>query len=154
MQAQANWLIHDHRRFEAALQDCEDAAGAGDWKAAVKVFHSFVDDLKLHMRMEDEVIYPVFREEVQDPHDELSELIDEHVHLARLLTDLARVMKNKDFDHLEESLVPLYQAMTAHNAHEERVLSRMGSQSLVNRRDEIIRRLGALQGGARRVWEF
>ncbi len=149
-----NWLVHDHRKYEAALEDCESAAGAGNWKEAVRLFYDFVEDLKLHMRMEDEVVYPVFREEVEDPDDELGELMDEHDDLARLLTDLATVIKNKNYDHFEVSLTPLYKAMVEHNEHEEQVLSRMGSDSLLTRRDEILQRLEELQPGAARVWEF
>ncbi len=154
MPEKANWLVHDHRKYEAVLEDCESAAGAGDWKEAVRLFYDFVEDLKLHMRMEDEIVYPFFREEVDDPENELGELMDEHDDLARLLTDLATVIKNKNYDHFEESLIPLYKAMVEHNAHEEQLLSRMGSDSLLTRRDEILQRLEAMQPGAARAWEF
>ena len=149
-----NWLVHDHRKFEAGLRDCELAAGAEDWKAAVALFQGFAEDLKLHMRMEDEVIYPLFRREVADPDNDLGELMYEHDTLVRLLNDLVRVIRNRDFDHFEESLTPLYQAMTEHNSHEEVVLSRMGSDSLLNRRDEILRQLETIQPGVGRAWEF
>lgn len=155
MQNDSNWLVHDHRKFEETLKECEDAAGAGDWKAAVNLFDGLVDDLKLHMRMEDEVIYPIFREEVDDPEDELGELVDEHDDMARLLNNLVKVIKNQDFDHFEESLTPLYQAMTEHNRHEEQVLSRMSNNTLLNRRDEILNQLQAIRpGSSSRVWEF
>jgi len=150
----SNWLVHDHRKFEAALRDCELAAGAEDWKAAVALFQAFAEDLKLHMRMEDEVIYPFFRREVADPDDDLGELMYEHDTLVRLLNDLARVIRNRDFDHFEDSLTPLYQAMTEHNVHEESVLRRLGSDSLLSRRDEILRQLETIQPGIGRAWEF
>ena len=154
MAEKTNWLVHDHRQYEQALRDCEEAAGAGDWKVAVRLFYACAEDLKLHMRMEDEVVYPVFREEVDDPQDELGELIEEHDDLARLLNDLAIVIRNHDFDHFEDSLDPLHQVMTRHNAHEEAVLSRMGEDSLLTRRDEILRRLEAIQPAAAREWVF
>lgn len=151
----ANWLVHDHRKYEAALQACEFAAGAEEWKEAAKLFYDFVDDLKLHMRMEDEVLYPFFKEEVGDPEGEIARLSEEHDDIVRLLHDLAAVIKQKDFDHFEESLKPLYRAMTEHNAHEEAVFSRMGGEALLTRRDEVLRRLEALEPQAgRRVWEF
>ncbi len=151
----SNWLVHDHRRYEAALEACEIAAGAEDWKEAVQLFYGFVDDLKLHMRMEDEVLYPFFKEEVGDPNDEIAVLSEEHDYVAHLLHDLAAVIKRKDFDHFEESLKPLYRAMTEHNVHEEAVLGRMGSDSLLTRRDEILQRLEAMEPHAgRRAWDF
>lgn len=51
-----SWRVHDHHRFESMLRECELAAGAQNWKATL--FKDVIDDLKLHMRMEDEVIYP------------------------------------------------------------------------------------------------
>lgn len=150
-----NWLVHDHRKYEAALKACEIAAGAEDWKDAARLFREFVDDLKLHMRMEDEVLYPFFKEEVGDPDDEIGRLSDEHDDIVRLLYDLDAVIRQKDFDHFEESLQPLYRAMVEHNAHEEAVFGRLGEGSLLTRRDEILRRLEALeQKAARRIWPF
>lgn len=151
----ANWLVHDHRKFDAALQACEFAAGAEDWKEASRIFRDFVNDLKLHMRMEDEVLYPFFKEEVGDPQDEIAALSDEHDQIVRLLRDLAAVIVNKDYDHFEESLKPLYQALTEHNEHEELVFSRLSGHALLTRRNEILRRLEALEPQAgRRVWDF
>ena len=57
MNKDANWLVHDHRKYDEALKDCEFAAGVEDWKTAIKLFNIFVEDLKLHMMME--CIYPV-----------------------------------------------------------------------------------------------
>jgi hemerythrin superfamily protein len=151
----ANWLVHDHRKYEAALDACEMAAGAGEWKEAVRLFNNFVDDLKLHMRMEDEVLYPFFKEEVGGQDDEIADLSYEHDDLARLVRDLATVIRHKDFDHFEESLRPLYRAMIQHNAHEEAVFGRLGGETLITRRDEVLHRLEALQPPeARRVWDL
>jgi hemerythrin superfamily protein len=107
------------------------------------------------MRMEEEVLYPFFKEEVGDPEDELDDLNYEHDKLAGLLLDLAIVIKHKDIDHFEECLKPLYQTLIEHNAHEEVFFSRMGDHDLLTRRDEILRRLDAMQTGKKqRVWSF
>jgi hemerythrin-like domain-containing protein len=148
-------MVHDHRKFETALENCEIAAGAHEWKEAIRLFNNFTSDLKLHMRMEDEVLYPLFESEVGDANEDLAELNDEHDTLVRLLNDLACVIKNRDFDHFEESLEPLKQAMFEHNAHEEAVFKRMGTTSLLERRDEILARLNAISEAAgQRNWEF
>ncbi|MDZ7803250.1 hypothetical protein [Thiohalophilus sp.] len=57
-----NWLVHDHRRFEETVKQCELAAGAEDWKTAVQLFNSVkIDDLQLHIQMEDEDDLSVFQ---------------------------------------------------------------------------------------------
>lgn len=150
-----NWLAHDHRRYEAALEECEMAAGAGEWKEAIRLFHAFVEDLKLHMRMEDEVLYPAFVAEVKDSAGAIADLSEEHDRIAGLMRDLAYVIKRNDTDHFEASLIPLYQAMTGHNAHEEEVLLGVGHEALLMRKDEILARLDTLAAGqGRRVWDF
>jgi len=155
MSDSSNWLIHDHRNYEAALKACEIAAGVEEWKEAVQRFDDFVADIKMHMRMEDEVLYPFFKEEVGDPNDEIGELTDEHDRVAQLLRDLAIVIKNKNYDHFEECLEPLYKTLTEHNAHEEAVFRRMSDHALLTRRDEILRRLEALhEAPRRRKWDF
>jgi hemerythrin superfamily protein len=155
MSETSNWLVHDHRKYQAALEACEVAAGVREWKEATERFNAFVDDLRLHMRMEDEVLYPFFKEEVGDPEDEIGELSYEHDKLARLLRDVAIVIKHKDYDHLEECLKPLYDALLEHSTHEEAVFSRVSDHALLTRRDEILRRLEALQAGAQhRRWDF
>ncbi len=154
MKEPTNWLVHDHRKYEAALEECEMAAGAGDWKAAIRLFQEFVDDLKVHMRMEDEVLYPAFVESVDNSAEAVADLSDEHDRIAQLLHDLAHVIKRNDMDHFEDSLTPLYKAMTTHNEHEEQVLLGMGNDSLLMRKDEILARLKTLTTDQGRVWDF
>lgn len=151
----ANWLVHDHRKYDAALQACEFAAGAEDWKEAARIFYDLVEELKLHMRMEDEVLYPFFVKEHGDSQGEIAALSSEHDTIVRLLKDLAAVIKNRDFDHFEESLKPLYEALTEHNEHEEQVFSRLSGHALLARREEVERRLATLMPqDIKRVWDF
>jgi len=150
-----NWLVHDHRKYEAALEECEMAAGAGDWKDAIRLFTGFVEELKLHMRMEDEVLYPAFIEEVSGAASAIADLSEEHDHIAQLLHDLAYVIKRNDMDHFEDSLIPLYRAMKSHNEHEEHVFLDMGNDALLMRRDEIMARLQSLESNTpHRSWDF
>lgn len=151
----ANWMVHDHRKYDAALDECEVVAGAGEWKNAIQLFNTFVNDLKLHMRMEDDVLYPVFEEEAGDPEGDIAALAEEHDDIVRLLRDLAYIIKTNDFDHFLESLVPLHKAMIQHNEHEEAVFLSMGSDSSFMRRAEIMDRLKKMQNKeGRRIWDF
>lgn len=38
MPEKADWLVHDHRKYETVLEDYESAAGAGNWEEAVRLF--------------------------------------------------------------------------------------------------------------------
>jgi hemerythrin superfamily protein len=155
MNRDENWLIHDHRKHDEALEDCMSAADASDWKTAVELFNNFVEDLQLHMRMEDEVLYPLLRQESNDADDSLALLGYEHDDIVRLLRDLAQVIKLKNFDHFEESLEPLHKAMVEHNDHEEIVFMSLGTESVLLHREEIIAKLEAISPQpAQRDWSF
>lgn len=152
---QINWLVHDHRKYDDALDECEMAADAGEWKNAKRLFNDFATDLKLHMQMEDDVLYPLFIEDNGDPDGAITDLSEEHDYLVRLVNDLAYIIKANDFDHFLDSLEPLHKAMNQHNKHEEEVFMNMANQSILMRRDEILERLHAVQtqhGG--RSWDF
>ena len=151
----SNWLVHDHHKYDAALDECEMAADVGEWKNAKRLFLDFVTDLKLHMQMEDEVLYPLFVEENGDPDGVITHLSDEHDYLVRLVHDLTYIIKANDFDHFLDSLEPLHKAMKRHNKHEEKVFLDMANQSILMRRDEIIERLKAVQNKqGERIWDF
>lgn len=150
-----NWLVHDHRKYEAALREVELAAGAGQWEEAERLFREFVDDFKLHMRIEDEVLYPMFRESVAESGEDIDSLTEDHNDIARLLHDLAYVLRHREYEHFEDSLAPLYQMMLDHDAYEEEVFSRFGEHSLLARRDEAVARLNRMQpSDNRREWSL
>ena len=150
-----NWLVHDHHKYDAALDECETAADVGEWKNAKDLFQNFVSDLKLHMQMEDEVLYPLFIEENGDPDGVINHLSEEHDYLVHLVHDLAYIIKSNDFDHFLDCLEPLHKAMKQHNEHEEKVFLNMANQSILMRRDEIIERLNALKKtSSGRIWDF
>ena len=153
--ASNNWLVHDHHKYDAALDECEMAADVGEWKNAKDLFQNFVSDLKLHMQMEDEVLYPLFIEENGDPDGVINHLSEEHDYLVHLVHDLAYIIKSNDFDHFLDCLEPLHKAMKQHNEDEEKVFLNMASQSILMRRDEIIERLNAVKKtSSGRIWDF
>lgn len=150
----SNWLVHDHRKYDIALEECEEATAAGEWENAKHLFYDFVTDLKLHMQLEDEVLYPLFVEENGDPEGLITHLRDEHDYLVRLVNDLDTIIRANDFDHFMDSLKPLHSAMNRHNEHEEKVFLSMAHQSILMRRDEIIKRLHSVQNKqGKRIWD-
>jgi len=151
----SNWLVHDHRKYDALLDECETAADVGDWKNAKRLFNEFVSHLKLHMQIEDEVLYPLFVEECGDPEGVIDYLSEEHDYLVSLVHDLAYIIRANDFDHFLDSLEPLHKAMNQHNEHEENVFLNMANQSILTRRDEIMGLLHSIKdehGG--RGWDI
>ncbi len=151
----SNWLVHDHHKYDVALDACETAADVGEWNNAKRLFQDFVSDLKPHMRMEDEVLYPLFCEESGDQDGVISHLSEEHDYIAHLVHDLAYIIRNNDFDHFLDSLEPLHSALKRRNEHDEKVVLNLANPSILMRRDEIIARLKMVEDKhRRRVWDF
>jgi iron-sulfur cluster repair protein YtfE (RIC family) len=157
MNNSSNWLVHDHQKYDAILDECEMAADAGEWKNAKSLFQNFITELKLHMQMEDQVLYPLFIEENGDPNCVIKHLSEEHDYLVRLVQDLSYIIKANDFDHFLDSLEPLHKAMNEHNEHEESVFLSMANQSILMRRDEVMQRLAAVEnkkGSRNRIFDL
>jgi len=43
----SNWLVHDHKQYDAALAQCEEIAEEGLWDEALRIYKQFVENLKL-----------------------------------------------------------------------------------------------------------
>ena len=63
----SNWLVHDHLKYDAILDECEMAADARESEECESLFQNFVKQLKLHMQIEDQVPYPLFIEDNGEP---------------------------------------------------------------------------------------
>ena len=67
----------------------------------------------------------------------------------------AHVQLEIGHEFIEESLVPLKKVMIEHNAHEEAVFRKVGSSSLLEKRDEILARMSAVgTEKSQRKWGF
>lgn len=140
----SNWLVHDHTKYDAILEECETAADIGEWKKAKELFQKFVFDFRLHMQMEDEILYPLFLEENGDPDGAIEQLSEEHHSLIRLVRDLSYIIRNNDFDHFLDSLEPLHITMKQHNENEEKVFLNMANQTILYRRNDVLEKLSSM----------
>lgn len=140
-----DWLVHDHRRYDQALDRAEAAAEDGDWKEALNLFRELLEDLRHHMALEDEVVYPLLEKETGDPYGEIAGLREEHANLERLLESAVTVVRNRDIDQLLDSMRPLHRALADHSAWEEEVLRRLGGTALTCDRERVERALAELR---------
>ena len=155
MNSKSNWLVHDHHMYEETLENCLEAAEVNDWKDAVALFKKFLDDIQLHMRIEDDVIYPLIADKHGDIGDKVARLNDEHDDIVRLANDMVHVIMTKDFDHFERSLEPLYKVLSRHNRHEEAVFLSAEVETILLQRDEIMMQLEAISPQSQgRNWDF
>ncbi len=144
-----DWLAHDHHRFDEALARAQEAAEDGAWDEALRLLTELLEALALHMRLEDEVVYPALERETGDPEGELAGLRDEHRQLESLMEGARTVARERDIDHLLEALVPLRRTLREHARYEEEALARLGGEALRRNREAVLAALAALERDAR-----
>jgi len=136
-----NWLVHEHSLYEDLLSRCTEAIEIEDWKSADMLFGRMVSHLKRHMAMEEEVLYPAYEAAAHAPQGPTGALREEHDHIVRLITDMARVIKTRDSDYVLECMTHLEKQMIKHHEKEEDLFLPMASHILEASRDEISRKL-------------
>ena len=81
-------LTSDHRQVDAMIAELEKAGESGAGSAAYKsTFEQMVDALNLHMRAEEEILYPAMRQ-FEEEKEMVIEAYDEHNTVKGLLTQM------------------------------------------------------------------
>jgi iron-sulfur cluster repair protein YtfE (RIC family) len=141
MNDSVDWLNHDHRKYEALLLRCQIAAENEDWEDVEKGFEELAKDLKTHIVMEENILYPAYEFETNTPSGPTAALRREHDEIVRLLRDLSRVIPTRNSEQLLESFAPLERAMELHHDKEEEIFLPMAGHALLGKRSEILERL-------------
>ncbi len=155
MSSDDNWLIHEHSLYENLLSRCTEAAEIEDWKTVNTLFKKMVTHLKRHMALEDEVLYTAYETSTDAPQGPTGALREEHDRIARLVTDMARIIKTRDSDYVLECLAHLERQMIKHHEKEEDIFLPMASHILDARREEISQQLAEFDASKiQRKWEI
>lgn len=124
-------LTADHRRgdrlFDAALR----AAGQADWSACHEQFSAFVQALRHHMGIEEEVLFPAF-EQATGIHGSGPTWVmrQEHRQMLAALEQIAAAIAARDAENFDALTQSFAARMAAHSAKEERVLYPMCDEML------------------------
>jgi hemerythrin-like domain-containing protein len=155
MNSTDNWLVHEHSLYENLLSQCHDAVEIEDWGTVNLAFNELVTHLKRHMALEEEVLYPAYEATVHAPQGPTMALREEHDHIVRLIQDMARIIKNRDSEHVLECLVHLENHMIKHHEKEEDIFLPMASHILRESREELSRKLNEFDvSQIQRKWDI
>lgn len=136
-----NWLLHDHRRYEDLIRECEQLAAARDWQATERHLHDLVALLKGHFLMEEAVLFPAYEELVDTPKSPTRHLRTEHDQVRQHLAALSQAMRTQDLEGFLDTFMHLKQVMDVHHEKEEELFLPMAGHALLERRDEVMARL-------------
>lgn len=142
------YLTADHRRCDDGFAAAEEAVALGAWEAADAGFAAFRDAMFRHFAMEEEVLFPAFEEATGNPAGPTQVMRSEHQQMREVLARMGASLEARDGDQyggLGETLLIL---MQQHNIKEEQILYPMSDRALGSVRDDLLRRMEAVPGGA------
>lgn len=155
MNSSDSWLVHDHSLYEDLLTECQGAVESEDWRSADEIFNKLIKHLKHHMALEEEVLYPAYDATVSHSPAPTEALQDEHDRLVAMVCDIARVIRNRDSEHMLDCLEQLEKAMIIHHEREEDIFLPMASHILEANREQLSQQIHEFDPSrAKRKWDI
>ena len=116
-----SYLAWDHDRLDQALRSVSAAVKNGRFEEASARYDRFESGLRRHLRVEEELIFPVFeaRSGMAGPTDVMR---DEHRHVRQALDVMRRGLQLSDAGGYEDGLRFFDSVLPDHNAKEEHIL--------------------------------
>lgn len=105
-------LEQDHRKVEKLFEQIKESKGA----ARAKFVQRLVSDLRLHMKVEESIVYPAIAKQVDDGNDMVDEAKSEHKGARKALDDVEKLSPDKPgFD----GALTMLEAGISHHVEEE-----------------------------------
>jgi hemerythrin-like domain-containing protein len=116
------YLSWDHDRLDAILQSVRARVGAGDWEAARREYAPFHDGLDRHIRLEEEILFPLFEERTGMRGGPTAVMRVEHLEIRGALGAMRDALGRGDAGLFQDGLAHLLAVLPDHNVKEEQVL--------------------------------
>ena len=149
------YLAWDHDRLDELVAEVTAAARPGKWRDAAKRFAEFRHGLLRHIRMEEDLLFPLFEKRTGLPRDEgpTAVMREEHGEIQALLGEIGKIVERGSEGHADESrralerpLRALLDLLVEHNLKEEQVLYPSLDHMLSeDERDALVRKMMAVR---------
>jgi len=116
------YLGWDHARIDSLLRMAADAVGEGRFEDAAREYERFETRLLRHLRVEDELLFPVFEARSGIVGGPTSVMRDEHRLVRRALTLMRGGVGGREAGAFRDGLRFFESVMPDHNAKEEHIL--------------------------------
>jgi len=140
MSSIAETMARDHQGCDEVFANAEQAAADQDWPALEKQYGIFLNSMKRHFAMEEEVLFPAFEHETGMTSGPTEMMRHEHQEMRGLFDQMQAAIAAGDADEylgLSETLLVM---MQQHNRKEEEILYRMMDQALASEAASLLAR--------------
>ncbi|MBI4509887.1 MAG: hemerythrin domain-containing protein [Deltaproteobacteria bacterium] len=136
-----SYLEWDHRRLDNLLESTRALVLLGHFSAAVTSYGQFLKGLTRHIRIEEEILFPIFEEHTG--HSGPTQVMHhEHQLIHGALSAIGEAIDSQDPRRFEAEQRGLVHILSAHNMKEEHVLYPMTDESMSSSaRAELVARL-------------
>jgi iron-sulfur cluster repair protein YtfE (RIC family) len=116
------YLSWDHDRLDGLLGEVTRRVEAGNFKAASSIFVAFEDGLRRHMRVEEEILFPLFEARTGLTHGPTATMRAEHRGISAELVRMRQALEAGDRSGYAVGLEQLHGLLGPHGDKEEQVL--------------------------------
>ncbi len=126
----SEFMTAEHRECDRLFAEAEAAVAAGDWTEATARFTAFADLTLLHLRREEEVLFPEFEARTGMTDGPTTVMRMEHDQMRTLLEAMRRALTDHDADAFLGDAETFMILTQQHDMKEEQVLYPMSDQAL------------------------
>jgi hemerythrin-like domain-containing protein len=116
------YLACDHHRLGEGLQSVSSAVASGRFEEAIAGYQRYESDLQRHLRVEEELIFPVFEARSGLTSGPTDALRNEHRQVRMALVLMRRGLRHRDATAYGDGVRFLESVFPDHNAREEHIL--------------------------------
>ena len=117
-----SYLAWDHDCLDEALRSVSGAVKGGRFEEASARYERFESALMRHLRIEEELIFPVFEARSGMASGPTDVLRDEHRHVRQAVDVMRRGLRSRDAGAYEDGVRFFDSVLPDHNAKEEHIL--------------------------------
>lgn len=137
----SSYMTSDHHRCDELFSQAEAAASGQDWAMIGANLQAFLDSMRQHFKMEEEVLFPAFEQRTGMSMGPTQVMRMEHVQMRELFDAMADAVKQQDRDEFLGQAETLLVMMQQHNMKEEQILYRMADQMLSAEMEEVLQKM-------------
>lgn len=121
-------LGEHHRKLDAVFDRASSLAGAGDFRTAADLFAGFDRELRRHIHVEEEMLFPAFERATGMTSGPTVVMRMEHARIKELLEEIGQALASSES--MERPAAELLEVLGAHNGKEETILYPMSDQRI------------------------
>lgn len=140
----SSYMTSDHHRCDELFSQAETAASGQDWDAVSADLLVFLDAMRQHFKMEEDVLFPAFEQRTGMNMGPTQVMRIEHVQMRELFDAMSDAVKQHDRDEFLGQAETLLVMMQQHNMKEEQMLYLMADRSLAGEMEEVLQQMRAL----------